>query len=155
MEVLLGKKVFFLHDNDGRVSDILKRDLIKIIDLIKREIKDASIILGGSLAYGEGRYVERNGKIEFLSDFDIFLIIPSLTETIRSMRNPNLKNLPESLSLLNSVELIFVWEKILSLKLTTVAGEILVDNGRIKKILNNLPIPRATNNLKRAYKYRI
>ena len=153
MEISLENKVFFIHDNDGRVSDILKKDLIKIIELIRREIKNASVILGGSLAYGEGKYLEKKDKIEFLSDFDIFLIIPSLIETIRSMRNPNLKNLPESFRLSTSIEFIFVWERLLSLGLTTVAGEILVDNRRIKKVLNNLPVPRATNNLKRAFKY--
>ena len=154
MEVSLEKKVFFLHE-DGRISKILKNDLTKIIDLIKKEIKDASIVLGGSLAYGEGRYLEENNKIKFLSDFDIYLVIPSLFRTIKSLKNPRLKNLPESLGLSNSVELIFVWEKLLSFRLTTIAGEILMDNGRIKKVLNNLPVPRSTNNLKRAYKYLI
>ena len=154
MEVSLEKKVFFLHE-DGKISKILKNDLTKIIGLIKREIKEASIVLGGSLAYGEGRYLEENNKIKFLSDFDIYLIIPSLLQTVKSLKNPRLKNLPESLGLSNSVELIFVWEKLLSLSLTTIAGEILMDNGRIKKILNNLPVPRSTNNLKRAYKYLI
>ena len=145
-------KIYFFKD-DGKVSEILSRDLGKIVELVKEEIKDVSIILGGSLAYGEGRYTEENNEINFLSDFDIFLVIPSFFQTLQAMRNSKLKNLTEILYLSNSVELIFVWEKLLSFGLTTVAGEVLVKNKRIINILNNLPVPRATNNLKRAYKY--
>ena len=148
----LEDKIFFLKD-DGRVSNILRNDLIKIVRLIKEEINDVSIILGGSLAYGEGRYTEENDEINFLSDFDIFIIIPSLLHTYQSMKNLKLKNLTETLRLSNSVELIFVWERLLSIGITTVAGEVLVKNRKIINILNNLPVPRATNNLKRAYKY--
>jgi len=152
MEISLEKKAFVLHD-DGRASKILRSDLIEIIELIRKEVKSAAIILGGSLAYDEGRFFEQNGKIKFLSDFDIFLVVPSLIQVLKAWKNPKLKNLPESLGLSNSVELIFVWERLLSLGLTTVAGEILIENRRVIKILKNLPVPRATNNLKRAYKY--
>lgn len=152
MNIPLENKIFFLKD-DGRVSQILRNDLLKIVSLVKEEISGVSIILGGSLAYGEGRYIEENSKINFLSDFDIFLIIPSLFQTFQAIKNPKLKNLTEILHLSNSVEFIFVWERLLSLGVTTVAGEVLVKNKRIINILNNLPVPRATNNLKRAYKY--
>jgi len=143
---------YFLQENEA-LNKLVASDLQKIIEAVENKISDCVILLGGSLAYGEGKYVNSGGGFEILSDYDLFVITPSLYRTLRSLTSKQFKNLLPELNLSSSLELVFVWEGALRLNLTTVAGYILTGEERGEKVLNRLSIPESANNLKRAFKF--
>ncbi len=148
----LYERDYFLQKNQA-LNDAVASDLKKIIETIESRISDCVIILGGSLAYGEGRYTKSGEDLIVLSDYDLFVIVPSLCKTLCALTSKKLKKLLSELNLSNSLELVFVWEGALRLNLTTVAGNLLVGGEKGEKILNHLSIPESTNNLKRAFKF--
>jgi len=143
---------YFLQKNE-LLNNRVASDLKKIVEAVKSQISDCVIMLGGSLAYGEGKYVLSAESSVSLSDYDVFVISPSLYKTLRALTSKQLKTLLSKLNLSSPLELVFVWEGALRLNLTTVAGYILAGEERGEKILNRLSIPESANNLKRAFKF--
>ncbi len=152
IQATLCNRNYFLQKNE-LLNNRVDSDLKKIVETVKSQISDCVIILGGSLAYGEGKYVKSGEDFVVLSDYDLFVITPSLYRTLRSLTSKQFKNLISKLNLLSSLELVFVWEGALRLNLTTVAGYILTGEERGENILNRLSIPESANNLKRAFKF--
>ena len=148
----LYERDYFLQKNQT-LNNRVASDLKKIVETIESKISDCVIVLGGSLAYGEGKYVKSGEDVVVSSDYDLFIIIPSLYKTLRALKSKQFKTLISKLHLSNSLELVFVWEGALRLNLTSVAGYILVGREKGEKILNRLSIPESTNNLKRAFKH--
>jgi hypothetical protein len=143
---------YFLQKNEA-LNNLVASDLKKIVETIERTISDCVILLGGSLAYGEGKYVRLGEDVVVSSDYDLFIIVPSLYKTLRALKSKQLKTLLSKLHLSNALELVFVWEGALRLNLTSVAGNILVGRDKGEKLLNNLSVPESANNLKRAFKF--
>jgi len=148
----LYERDYFLQKNQA-LNNLVASDLKKIIETVEGKISDCVILLGGSLAYGEGKYKKSGEDLVIFSDYDIYVIVPSLFKALRTLVSKQFKNLLSKLNLSNSLELVFVWEGALRLNLTTVAGNILVGREKGEKILNHLSIPESANNLKRAFKY--
>jgi hypothetical protein len=143
---------YFLQKNQA-LNNLVASDLKKIVETVKSKMSGCVIVLGGSLAYGEGKYVKSGEDLVILSDYDLFVISPSLYKTLRMLTSKQFKNLLSKLNLASSLELVFVWEGALRLNLTTVAGYILAGGERGEKVLNRLSIPESANNLKRAFKF--
>jgi hypothetical protein len=148
----LYEREYFLQKNQA-LNNLVASDLKKIVETIESKLSDCVIILGGSLAYGEGKYVKSGEDVVVSSDYDLFIIVPSLYKTLRALQSKQFKNLLSKLHLSNSLELVFVWEGALRLNLTTVAGYIILGREKGERILDRLSIPESTNNLKRAFKY--
>jgi hypothetical protein len=148
----LYEREYFLQKNQA-LNNLVASDLKKIVETIESKLSNCVIILGGSLAYGEGKYVQSGEDVVVSSDYDLFIIIPSLYKTLRALKSKQFKTILSKLHLSSSVELVFVWEGALRLNLTSVAGYILVGREKGGGILNRLSIPESTNNLKRAFKY--
>jgi len=53
----LFERDYFLQKNQA-LNNLVASDLKKIIETVKSEIPDCVIVLGGSLAYGEGKYLK-------------------------------------------------------------------------------------------------
>ena len=143
---------YFLQKNQP-LNSLVASDLQKITETIESKLSDCVILLGGSLAYGEGKYKKSGEELVICSDYDIFVIVPSLFKALRTLFSKQLKSLLSKLNLSNSLELVVVWEGALRLHFTTVAGNILAGRERGENIFNHLSVPEFANNLKRAFKY--
>jgi len=148
----LYERDYFLQKNQF-LNNRVASDLKKIVETVECQISDCVIVLGGSLAYGEGKCALSAESAVSLSDYDVFVISPSLYKTLRALTSKQLKTLLSKLNLSSPLELVFVWEGALRLNLTTVAGYILAGEERGETILNRLSIPESANNLKRAFKF--
>jgi len=60
--------------NNKEVDKEIKKQLDLIVGEINKRIKSVSIILGGGFGKGEGSYEIKNGKINPLNDYDIYII---------------------------------------------------------------------------------
>ena len=67
---------YFLQKNQV-LNNLVASDLEKIIETVARKLSDCVIVLGGSLAYGEGKYVKSGEDLVILSDYDYHYFYPN------------------------------------------------------------------------------
>jgi hypothetical protein len=131
-------------------------DLEKIVDRIKQDFPNATIVLWGSFSYGEGNINEEENKITNQSDYDIYVILESLTQVISALKDTKLKNINSRLGLEHGscVDLTVIWQPLLNFGLTPVSGKIIHGNPEVGKLMDENPISRRKlriSQLKKAY----
>lgn len=146
-----GFNLGFCKSGTFQAREEITSDLKKIVKVITYEVPKATLVLAGSLFYGEEAFREEKNSYKLLSDYDIYVIIPSFWETISVLRNKRLQNLSRNLGLATSLELVIIWKRLLTWGLTSVQGRILAGDDNLKKLMDRAPIPPPTNNLKKAY----
>lgn len=154
-ESRLIKSETFLLDEGNPLNIEIKAEIESLVGAISKEFPKCSVILGGSLCYGEGKTVQKGDKTEVASDVDIFLIFDSLLKCISARRNTSLSKLKSQGKAVKDIEFIIVWDKALKYHLTTLAGVVIRKYGNIEKLLNGMKLPEPVNNLKRSYKFLI
>src|SRR4030043_726760 len=88
----LYERDYFLQKNQP-LNNIVASDLKKITETIESKLYDCVILLGGSLAYGEGKYKKSGEDLVIFSDYDIYVIVPSLFKALRTLISKQFKNL--------------------------------------------------------------
>ncbi|MBI5375533.1 MAG: hypothetical protein HZA77_08865 [Candidatus Schekmanbacteria bacterium] len=150
------KDKVFLLDPSSHMNGLIAERLKVIVREISKLYPDCSILLGGSMAYGEGKIkISEDGTHTVASDADIFLVFPSLFKCLAARKDARLLSISGLEGALKSVEFVVAWEGALKLNLTTIAGEPLKESSSIVNTLNSLHAPEPINNLKRAYKFLI
>jgi len=98
MELNVGKYTIF---NNEIVDLKIEKDLDYIVTEICKNISPISIILTGSFGRGEGTVVQENGKLHFMSDYEICVVCSKLrTRKICSILS---KKMSEELGIATSI----------------------------------------------------
>ncbi len=118
-------------------------DLDSIVDEIKRNYPEATIVLSGSYACGEGR-VEEGECISTANDYDVYVILSSIKGFFSALGSKKPAMLKTRLSQDHrfTVDLNLIWKPLLGLGLTCVAGKVIGGDRTIESLINRVPIRR-------------
>jgi len=125
-------------------------DLGAITEILLEAVPQASVVLSGSLAHGEGRIGQDYRRI--VSDYDLYLIVPRLLHVRRMLgaRSPFVQKLL-SLELLTDLEIVVIWSPFLWRGMTHVDGILLAGDPIISRALEKPRFPHGDRTLCRAY----
>lgn len=128
-----------------------RRELIAIRDLLVRSFPGAGVVLTGSFFVGEGAARLEAGEFRILSDYDFFVVSPSVSVTRARLAGRRLTDPMGSLSLSTRLEIGLVWEPLLRWGLTTISGAV-VGGRDLGPLLAQLPAPSGHSVLLQAYR---
>lgn len=129
----------------------IRIELETITEILLDTVPRASVVLSGSLAYGEGQ-LGQDG-LRMASDYDLFVIVPRFSDItkILTTRNPSVQKLI-SLEILTNLEIIVIWRPFILRGLTHVNGIMLAGDQVISRALEQSRLPHGDRMLCRAYK---
>jgi hypothetical protein len=142
---------FCLNETPQIRSRILA-DLEAITEILLEAVPQASVVLSGSLAYGEGR-IERDG-LHLESDYDLYLAMPRLLQAWRITRSRSrcMRKLL-SLTLATDLEIVVIWGPLAWRGLTHLPGISLAGEPVMRQLVERPISPPGDRNLCRAYAY--
>jgi len=113
---------------------------------------ESSVLLTGSLFAGEGRASGPENQL-LLSDYDLFVVTPRLTDAFLKLARPKLDRLMASLPpRCACADIGLVWKPLLDRHLTTAGGAVIAGSTDIIGTLRGLPAPRGFSALLHAYR---
>lgn len=141
-----------LHHPPPGVEQQVRGELMAIRDLLTGAFPQAGIMVTGSLfaAEGQGRLVR--GRLMMLSDYDLCLISPRLADTLPWSAVRRIRPALEQLHLSATLEIGFVWERLLRQRRTTIGGGVIGGSRDLAPLLKALPAPRPFSALLQAYR---
>ena len=129
-----------------------RRELVAIRDVLVRSFPGAGIVLTGSFFAGEGSIRCEAGEPRILSDYDFFVVSPSLIATCACLAGRRLADSMSRLPPLSTrLEIGLVWEPLLRCGQTTIGGAV-VGGRDLGPLLTQLPAPSAHGALLQAYR---
>lgn len=128
-----------------------RRELVAIRDVLVGSFPGAGIVLTGSFFAGEGSIRCEAGEPRILSDYDFFVVSPSLIATYACLAGRRLADSMSRLPLSTRLEIGLVWEPLLRHGLTTIGGAV-VGGRDLGPLLTRLPAPSACGALLQAYR---
>lgn len=134
MTLLLDDNHQFCLDKSPRIRARILADLEAVSEILLEAVSQASIVLSGSLAHGEGRVGLDGMWLE--SDYDLYIVVPRLLQ-VRSLlrtRSRCVQRL-QSLMLPTDLEVVVIPSAILRRGLTHVDGILLAGDRNINALL--------------------
>ena len=134
MTLLLDDNHQFCLDESPHIRARILADLEAISEILLEAVSQASIVLSGSLAHGEGRVGLDGMWLE--SDYDLYIVVPRLLQ-VRSLlrtRSRCVQRL-QSLMLPTDLEVVVISSAVLRRGLTHVDGILLAGNRKINALL--------------------
>lgn len=134
MTLLLDDNHQFCLDESPHIRARILADLEAISEILLEAVSQASIVLSGSLAHGEGRVGLDGMWLE--SDYDLYIVVPRLLQ-VRSLlrtRSRCVQRL-QSLMLPTDLEVVVIPSAVLRRGLTHVDGILLAGNRNINALL--------------------
>lgn len=133
------------------MSRHVRQDLETFCDRILAALPDASVLLTGSLAVGEGRWRTTPDGDVCSSDGDLVVVsrVPPVAG-LRSLRRQFEAHLPRHPAAVD-VDLAYVWQPFLERGWITTGGRLIAGDASRVRWLPGLPAPRASSPLVRAF----
>lgn len=140
----------FCLDETPQIRARIRADLEAITEIILEAVPEASIILSGSLAYGEAR-IGPDGLLP-RSDYDLYIVVPRLLQVGRLL-GPRSRCVQKllSLTLATDLEIPVIWGPFIWRGLTHLPGILLAGSPAINPILEHPVFPYGDRGLCRAY----
>lgn len=134
------------------LRDRVRTELSTLGHSLAELFPESSILLTGSLFAGEGRSTGPENQL-LLSDYDLFVVTPRLTDTSLKLARPKLDRLMASLPPhCACADIGLVWKPLLARHLTTAGGAVIAGSTDIIGTLRGLPAPRGFSALLHAYR---
>jgi hypothetical protein len=132
-----------------KFNNLIEKDLFKIKKDILRIEPKSNIILQGSFAFNEPFFYNKNNKLIFYSDYDIYVLINNFFSYYSFLKNIKIKNINYNLKTLAKLSLYVVWEPLVKFNLKSICGKNLKNN---KFIINKFSKKNLLfNHLKNVY----
>jgi predicted nucleotidyltransferase len=150
MALFLDDNHQFCLDESPHIRARIRADLEAITEIILEAVPEASIVLSGSLAYGEAR-IGPDGLLP-RSDYDLYIVVPRLLQVGRLLgsRSRCVQKLL-SLTLATDLEIPVIWSPFIWRGLTHLPGILLAGSPAINPILEHPVFPYGDRGLCRAY----
>jgi hypothetical protein len=150
MTLLLDDNHQFCLDESPCIRARILADLEAISEILLEAVSQASIVLSGSLAHGEGRVGLDGMGLE--SDYDLYVVVPRLLQarSLLRARSRCMQRL-QSLMLPTDLEVVVISSAVLGRGLTSVPGILLAGNNTVNPLLDYPTSFRGDRNLCRAY----
>ncbi len=134
------------------LRDRVRTELRTLGNSLAELFPKSSILLTGSLFAGEGRATGPENEL-LLSDYDLFVVTPRLTDASLKLARPKLDRLMASLPpRCACADIGLVWKPLLTRHLTTAGGAVIAGSTDIIGTLRGLPAPRGFSALLHAYR---
>ncbi len=139
----------------GVLERRVRAELGRLVREVARCFRDPSVLLTGSLAFGEGRCRRANGRWGLASDFDLVVVAPQLGDCLRALGGERMQAAVKRAAVSAPVEITVIWEPLLTLGLTTTAAARVVwgRSGVAWAGSGKVQPPRAANALANGYRF--
>ncbi|MFC2136222.1 hypothetical protein ACFLTH_16520 [Bacteroidota bacterium] len=102
----------------------IEEDLERFVRTVYSISRDVTIGLAGSFSHGEGRVSKHNNKIEYLDDFDFFLITNSFYQYLELLKNK--KNIMKK-SGFKKCDIWVKWKPLVDLRISSITDYIVLN----------------------------